>query len=144
MIEKIKVLTYAIFAYLNLDVEAFGLLMILMCVDSVLGVIKALRLKETFRFKTLLWGMILKLCFLIIPLTVAVLGKTLGYDFHIAVSIVMSILSVAEGYSILGNIYVIKNKERLDRVDIISALIRSIRNLLKALIDNLLKKLETI
>ena len=87
MLEKLKLLTYAAFAYLNVDSEPFFILMVLMCIDTLLGAVKAVRLGQKFNFRTMLIGYMMKLCFLIIPLTVALMGKALGYDFHHPVSI---------------------------------------------------------
>ena len=141
MLEKIKLLVYGIFTYLNIDTEAFAILMILMCIDSFIGAAKAIRLGYKFRFRTLLIGFSLKLCFLIIPLIVALLGKSLGYDFHYAVSITLSILSISEMYSVLGNIYAAKNKVEVDKLDVVSELLITLRRIMKKSLDSLLSKL---
>lgn len=144
MIGKIKLAIYAIFAYLDIGVEAFLILMAFMCADSAMGAIKAIRLGDTFSFKKMLWGFSLKLCFLIIPLVVALLGKAMGYDFSIAVDIVIKILTVAEAYSIFGNIYSAKNKVEVKKIDVISMLLISLRKMIKNAIDGLFKKLENL
>tara|TARA_R110001592_G_scaffold118461_1_gene320891 strand:+ start:208 stop:639 length:432 start_codon:yes stop_codon:yes gene_type:complete len=140
MLEKLKILLYALFAYLNIDSEPFFILMVLMCVDSVIGAIKAIRLGQVFSFTKMLTGITLKLCFLIIPLLIALMGKSLGYDFHHPVSIILSILSIAECYSILGNIYTAKNKRELARMDVISELLLVLRFALRKLVKSLMKK----
>lgn len=140
MLGKIKILTYFVFAYLGIEVETFLILMVFMVMDSVLGAIKALRLGNRFSFQKMLWGYTLKLCFLIIPLTLALLGKSLGYDFHSAVNITISILTVAEAYSIIGNIYAAKNKVEMEKLDAVSLLLIYIRKSIKKVLDILLNK----
>ena len=141
MLEKIKLLVYALFAYLNVDSEPFVILMILMCVDSTMGAIKAIRLSQRFSFRKMLWGITLKLTFLIIPLLIALMGKSLGYDFHHPVSIILSILSMSECYSILGNIYTAKNKIELDKLDVISELLLVLRFAVRKLVKSAIRKL---
>ena len=142
MLEKIKTLLYVIFAYLGIEIEAFAILMTFMCLDSILGAIKAMRLGEKFSFKKMLWGFTLKLCFLIIPLVIALLGKSVGYDFHSVVNVTISILTVAEAYSIVGNIYAAKNRVNVEKLDAISLLLINLRKAIKRMLDNLMGVLK--
>lgn len=142
MLEKARTLTYVLFAYLNIDTEPFFILMVLMCVDSFVGAVKAVRLGYRFSFKRLMIGFTLKLCFLIIPLIIALMGRQLGYDFHYAVSITLSILSISEMYSILGNIYTAKNKIELDKLDVISEILITLRYVLRRALYNILNRFD--
>ena len=142
MLEKCKILLYLIFGYLGIEVESFAILMIFMCLDSVLGAIKSVRLGERFSFSKMLWGFTLKLCFLIVPLVIALLGKSVGYNFHSVVNITISILTVAEAYSIIGNVYAAKNKVRVDKLDAISILLVNLRKIIKKTLDTLLSSLK--
>ena len=119
------------------------ILMVFMCLDSALGAFKAVRLGYKFKFKIMLIGFMLKLCFLIIPLTIALLGRALGYDFGIVVNISISVLIVSEAYSILGNIYAAKNKKKIDKIDAVSMLLIGLRKFLKNILTNLISKIET-
>jgi len=141
--EKVKYLCYAIFTYLNLNQETFSILMILMCIDSLLGAVKAVRLGRDFQFKTMLWGITMKLIFLMIPVTLALMAKSLGYDFVVAINIVMAILTVSEGYSIMGNIYMAKNKVILKKMDVVSGLLIAIRAGLSRTLSSLIGKVES-
>lgn len=145
VVSIIKLGLYGFFAWLGISVEAFGILIILMCIDSGVGVIKALRLGKEFSFSKLLWGFILKLCFLVIPLVVALLGKSLGYDSAtMVVNLVVSILSVSEGYSIFGNLYSAKNRVEVKKVDVVSMLLKSLRVALMKTIKRSIKKIEQV
>ncbi len=144
MVEKLRYFFYIIFAYLNLEHEVFGILMILMLIDSCLGALKAVRVGLKFRFKTLLWGITMKLIFLLIPVVLALTAKSLGYDFTIAIQIVLSILTVSEVYSIMGNIYMAKNKVIIEKVDVISSMIIAIRKALARLVKGFLHKMGDV
>tara|TARA_R110002012_G_scaffold289897_1_gene483268 strand:- start:274 stop:726 length:453 start_codon:yes stop_codon:yes gene_type:complete len=143
MLEKIKLSLYVILSYLSIDVEAFGILMILMCFDSIVGAVKSVRLGKDFKFKIMLWGISMKLIFLMIPVTLALMARGLGYDFTIAVNIVISILTVSEGYSILGNIYMAKNKIKIKRMDMVSSLLMTLRKLMSKIFKELIEKLDS-
>lgn len=143
-LDKLKVLLYGLFAYLQIDQESVGILVALMCLDTVFGAIKAVRLGKKFSFKELLIGFILKLSILIIPLVVALLGKQVGYDLTIVVDIVMTILSISEAISIFGNIYSARTRKEIKKIDFISMLLISLRNSLKSIGEVLFEKLERI
>ena len=141
MLEKIKLSAYAIFAYLNIETEPFAILVILMILDTCLGAVKAVRFGQRFSFRLLIIGYSMKLVFLIIPLTVALMGKALGFDFGVVVGVTLSILSISELYSIFGSIYSIKNKKEVDKLDVVSELLATFRKMLKNYLDILMKKL---
>lgn len=142
--EQLKLAVYGFFVWLNISIEVFTILMVLMLLDSILGGVKAVRLGKKFSFKVMLWGISLKLCFLIVPLIIALLGKQMEQDFSIAVDIVIKILSVSEVYSIFGNIYSAKNKVEVKKLDAISLLLKSLRKSLEILVKRLIEKLEQI
>ena len=142
IITILKISIYGFLSWVNIDQESFNILIILMTIDSFVGVIKAIRVGGNFSFKKLLWGFCLKLCFLIIPLIVALLAKTIGYNFSSAVNVVITILSVSEGYSALGNIYSVKNRVEVKRVDIISMLLKSLRLSLMSMVVKGVTKIE--
>lgn len=144
MLEKVKVVVYLLFAYLGVEVEAFVILMTFMSIDSFMGGIKAIRLGDKFSFSKMLWGITLKLCFLVVPLVIALLGKSVGYDFHAGVNVTISILTVAEAYSIIGNIYSAKNRSQVNRVDVVSLMLINLRKVLKKTLEGLLGKVSKI
>jgi hypothetical protein len=141
-LDKIKYLAYMAFTYLSIDKEVFGILLVLMCMDSVVGAVKSVRLGEEFRFKIMLWGITMKMIFLMIPVVLALMGKSLGYDFTNAVSVTMAILTVSEGYSIISNIHMAHTRERVRKMDIISTLLITIRDTMKRFAKSLLHRVE--
>tara|TARA_B100000780_G_C20875459_1_gene348209 strand:+ start:95 stop:538 length:444 start_codon:yes stop_codon:yes gene_type:complete len=144
MLEKLRVLIYLAFAYLGIEVEAFAILMAFMSMDSLMGGIKAIRLGEKFSFSKMLWGITLKLCFLVVPLVIALLGKSVGYNLQAGVNVTISILTVAEAYSIIGNIHSAKNKYSVNRIDVVSLMLINLRKVLKRTLEGLLGKLGNL
>lgn len=140
--DEIKAALYSASLFLNINLEIVQILMILMAIDTVFGIIKALALGEQFDFKILFFGFCTKILILLIPMVLALVGKGLGYDFTPLVSGVMKVLVIAEGFSIITSMYVIKTKEKVKNVDVISMLLSSIRKGLMGTINIMLRKIE--
>lgn len=142
-IAQIKVLIYTMFMWLEIDINVVKVLFYLMVIDTVLGIIKTFRLNQKFSFKRLSIGFVSKLSVLLIPMTVALIGKGLSYDFRWFVTAIMNILIVSDGISIFSNAIAIRNKKEVENIDIITALLNTIRlNLLK-LASNIFKDIES-
>lgn len=131
------------FMWLEIDINVVKVLFYLMVIDTVLGIIKTFRLNQKFSFKRLSIGFVSKLSVLLIPMTVALIGKGLSYDFRWFVTAIMNILIVSDGISIFSNAIAIRNKKEVENIDIITALLNTIRlNLLK-LASNIFKDIES-
>lgn len=140
---EIKTLVYVIFTFLNIDMDIVKILSILMAVDTTLGAIKALYLKELrFTFKKLLWGIVSKSTVLLIPMLLALVSLGLGYDFKWVVDIVLKILIVSEGISSITNILSIKEEKNIENTDYVSKLLHAIRDFLKNKMEGLIKRFE--
>jgi len=140
--DEIKAALYSTALFLNINLEIVQILMLLMALDTIFGIAKALRLGDQFNFGILFWGFSTKLLILIIPMVLALVGKGLGYDFTPLVDGVMKVLVLAEGFSIFTSMYVIKTKEKVKNVDVVSMLLSSIRKGFMSTINVLLKKIE--
>lgn len=128
---QIKTLIYGLFVYLKIDTEPILVLTVLMCIDTLLGIIKVIRLKpNTFSAKDLFLGFGSKLAFLLLPLTLALIGKNLHYDFTMLVVVAIKILTISEGISIISNLISIKTKKEIENYDIITGFLKYIRTLL--------------
>lgn len=137
-----KSLLYALFIYLGIKTGIVKILFYLMVIDSVLGVLKALSLKEKISLKKLIWGMVSKLSVLIIPMILALMAKGLSLDFNYFVVIVLDILIVNEGISCITNILSIKTKKKIENTDYITKMIEAIRRGLMNVINRLLGNIE--
>lgn len=139
----IKVAVYSFFAYLGIDTNVVEILFILMCVDTMLGGAKAVRLGQQFSFKKLLWGMVTKLSVLVIPMVIALVAKGLSFDFKWFVLAILNILIVAEGFSAISNILSIKTKKHVENVDFISMMLKTIRKGLASVASKMLSGIQS-
>lgn len=138
LVEWLKGAMYAMCLYLGVKTGSVEILILLMGIDSLLGIIKALRLGRSFSFKVLGWGIISKFCVLIFPLTVALLGKGVDMDLGVTVVIVMNLLIANEGISIITNILSIKTKKEIKNDDYVTIGLNAVRELLKSLAEKIL------
>lgn len=140
---EIKAGIYTSFIFLNISADIVHILMILMLFDTGFGIVKSLTMNERFSFKILWFGLISKILILLIPMTLALVGKGLKiYDFTPLVDTVLRVLIVAEGFSIITSMYVIKTKKKVENIDIISMLLIAIRKGLLSVIKMCLKTVE--
>ena len=142
IIEALKIAFYALFAYLEIPIESFLILVVFICLDTFFGALASFRLGNKFDFKVLYWGFFLKIAMLIIPLIVALLAKGLHMNFSIIVVLTIKILTVSEFYSCLGNLYIAKNKKEINRIDVVSLILISLRKMTKNFIEKSLIKID--
>ncbi len=143
---QIKTLIYGMFIFLNIDIDLTKILVYLMIIDTVLGALKAIRLRDKdddFSVSSLFWGVCSKCLYLIVPFTLALISKGLGYiNFIILADIAIKLLIVAEGISIMGNAYTIKTKKKIKNVDFVSMLILTIRKMLIGIFEKINENLK--
>jgi hypothetical protein len=136
---------YGLFVYLEIDIDMIKVLGVFLLIDTVSGILKTIRWNfKKFSFTRLLWGVVLKLGILIIPLIVAFLGKGLQYDLGFGVEISIKILILSELFSFAGNFYTLRTGIVLKDIDFISLALLSIRAGAKKQIDKLLKLIESM
>ena len=133
----VKTFLYGVFLFLDIDTDIVKILAILMAVDTVLGIFKAVRLKRKISFKRLVWGMITKVSVLIVPMILALVARALSFDFSWFVNAVLNILVLSEAFSAITNIISIKDAKELENTDFITKLLHSIRAGLSKLINKL-------
>jgi len=137
----VKTTMYVLFVFLGIKTMVVEVLFYLMVIDSLLGIAKALRLNEMFSFQVLAWGMVSKISLLIVPITIALMAKGVGFDLSYFVVAILNALVVNEGISCITNIITIKTGKRLENTDYITQLLNSIR---KALIKIATRTIDTI
>ena len=125
----------SLIAALGLDVTKFFILSFLMVLDLVTGTTKSYVRKEDTTSRRLSAGFLSKVMVLLIPLTVAIMAKGLEVDMRWLVTFTISILIVAEAYSVVGNIYTIKTGETVKEIDAVSAIVKALGRFL----ENMLK-----
>lgn len=138
----LKAFLYGLFVSLDINVDTVKILTALMVMDTVLGILKALRLEQQFSFNILTWGFVTKLAVLIVPMTLGLVGKALTFDFTWFIDATLDILVLSEGFSIITNVLAIREKKHIKNTDIMTKLLNVIRNGLMRIINQLLSTVE--
>ena len=125
----------SIITYLEIDISKLVILSLLMMFDLFTGTVKAFSIQEDITSRRLSAGFLSKVMVLLIPLTVAIMAKGLEVDMRWLVTFTISILIVAEAYSVVGNIYTIKTGETVKEIDAVSAFVKALGRFL----ENILK-----
>lgn len=116
-------------AYLGLDAEKLTILALLMGIDMITGTIKAYVVKSDITSRRWIAGFLSKMVVLLVPFTIALMAKGVDFDIKWFVGLCISILVVAEAYSIVGNIHTIKTGEAVREIDAVSAIIQALRKI---------------
>ncbi len=121
--------------FLEIDAKKLSILVVLMCIDMLTGTFKAYRTKENITSCRLIAGFLSKLVVLLVPFTIALMAKGVDFDVKWFIGFSLSIMVIAEAYSILGNIYTFKTGEAVSEIDAVSAIIKVLRNFLENMIE---------
>lgn len=120
--------------YLGIDKEKLAILAILMSIDMVTGTIKAYVTKTDITSRRWVAGFLSKMVVLLVPFTIALMAKGVDFDIKWFVGLCISILVVAEAYSIVGNIHTIKTGEVVREIDAVSAIVQALRKIFENLL----------
>jgi hypothetical protein len=149
MFAEIKLAIYAFtagcLAYFGIPAEAYGLLALLIVLDTLTGSLKAIVLSpRSFTSADLRNGVLAKLLLLLIPLVVAIVSKSVPQPFDAmvlsSVAGSIGILAVSEAYSILSNVGAIVSKKGGSEMDGVSFVISKLLSIFKAMLDALSKR----
>lgn len=121
--------------FLEIDAKKLSILVVLMCIDMLTGTFKAYRTKENITSRRWIAGFLSKLVVLLVPFTIALMAKGVDFDVKWFIGFSLSIMVIAEAYSILGNIYTFKTGEAVTEIDAVSAIIKVLRNFLENMIE---------
>jgi phage-related holin len=129
----IKNITYVIAALIGVEqgvVEAFAALLIL---DVVTGVAASAKIDgwRSITSHRLGFGVLAKLLFILVPVSIALAGKVVGQDLQVIVSSSLSVLALSEAYSVIANLYAIHYGKRVPEFDALSIVLKNIFNLLE-------------
>ena len=121
--------------FLEIDTKKLSILVVLMCIDMLTGTLKAYRTKENITSRRWIAGFLSKLVVLLVPFTIALMAKGVDFDVKWFIGFSLSIMVIAEAYSILGNIYTFKTGEAVAEIDAVSAIIKVLRNFIENMIE---------
>lgn len=121
--------------FLEIDTKKLSILVVLMCIDMLTGTLKAYRTKENITSRRWIAGFLSKLVVLLVPFTIALMARGVDFDVKWFIGFSLSIMVIAEAYSILGNIYTFKTGEAVAEIDAVSAIIKVLRNFIENMIE---------
>lgn len=124
--------TYILAAFVGVSYDAYAAFAVLMLLDVITGVLASAQTMgwRSVTSKRLSFGLISKLLLLLIPLSIALAGRSAGVDMSSIIASSFFILTVSELYSVIGNIYAVKTGRRVPEFDAISVILGHIRNLI--------------
>jgi len=142
IINYIKSAFAAVALFISVDVDLLYFLPIIMCIDALFGIIASHKMKEKFVMKKFQWGFLSKFALLLLPVIIALIGTGIGYDLTLVIDWAIKLLFIAEGYSILGNMYTMRTGKRPIEVDLISLAILWGRKLVVKLFNSTMVNIE--
>lgn len=129
----IKNLLYVPAFLLGMEMHSFTILLVFILADMVTGIWRVAVVSGAHEIRSAhaINGLVSKLLFAIIPLTVAYTGQGIGVDLIPFATGTLSILILATGYSIIGNIYTIRTGIVVKEFDAVRLILNAFRKLLE-------------
>jgi len=135
-------LAVVVFEYLQISTIQFSILWLLMIIDFMAGISKQWVLNPVDITSHRAWLWILKKAWTLISVIVVamMLSAVWPWDSEKYVIAMVSLLIMAETYSILQNIYVIRTGEKITEYDVVSKVIKWVWEVISDTIEKTLKK----
>jgi len=131
---------FALFEYLRIPQEQITILGILMIIDFATGVGKQFRIDRRKITSHAAWiGGIKKIATLIAVFSIALIFKGIGLNGDTVIAGTLAIFIMAEGYSIIQNVYAIRTGKVLPEFDAISLVLKSLGDYMKYRIERAVK-----
>lgn len=125
-----------ILIYLGIKADVLGIYALLLILDFITGVVKAWRVPSmSVKSSIAISGLIAKLIMIMIPVVLGLLLRVVNKNESGLIDAVVGILCLAEGYSILGNIYSIRTREKHEEWDAVSGIIMLIKKRIRKAIQ---------
>lgn len=122
---------WGILEYFGMTQETLIILTVMLILDRVFGIVDAY-IQETLESKLMVTGLVKKLTRWCIPFIVIAVIRGAGFDnIDLISTTILSILIVAEWYSVIGHIYSINYKEKLPELDALKLLLQRLGKLFK-------------
>jgi phage-related holin len=120
------------------DSNAAGILLALMVVDTVFGIISSAIVDggQSIKSRIAIRGIIAKCMIFIIPSVLYWTGVGAGVDFKLIAEGMMSMIILAETYSIMGHIYTVNTGKRQTEFDAVTYILNKIQRMLRLLIED--------
>lgn len=127
-----------ILEYFGMSQETLIILTAMLLLDRIFGVIDAY-IQWTLQSKIMVTWLVKKMTRWCLPFIVIAVMRWAWFDkVELVATVLLSILIVAEWYSVIGHIYSINYKEQLPEIDAMKALFEWISKLFKQKVDETL------
>ena len=127
----------ALMHYLGLDAEVMMIFSTLLVLDIITGWFKTIAVGEKPKSWRLANGIISKVVLILVPLVMAAVAKAVhDIDVRVLFYVVVDALILSEAYSIIGNIYTINTGNKVEEFDVLSKILKLIRNSLNRLLQD--------
>lgn len=129
---------WVILEYFWMSQETLIILTVMLLLDRIFWVIDAY-IQGTLQSKLMVTWLVKKLTRRMLPFIVIAIMRWAGFDdIDLIATIILSILIVAEGYSVVWHIYSINYWEQIMEIDALKLMFEWIANLLRTKIDETL------
>lgn len=129
-----------ILEYFWMSQETLIILTVMLLLDRAFWIINAY-IQETLESKLMVTGLVKKLTRWCLPFIVIAVLRGAGFEHvDLIATTILSILIVAEWYSVIWHIYSINYKEQLPEIDCLKILIEQIASLFKKKAEDLTKE----
>ena len=129
---------WVILEYFGMSQETLIILTVMLVLDWLFWIINAY-IQGNLQSKLMVTGLVKKLTRWMLPFIVIAVIRWAGFEHVDLISTaLLSILIVAEGYSVIGHIYSINYKETLPEIDALKSLVEWIAKLFRGKIEDTL------
>lgn len=138
LVKHISYFLAFIIGTVGLATEAFAIFGVLIVLDTITGVIRTIRIRggQSFTSLQLTGGVVSKGLIISVPLVIAWAGRGAGIDLTLVATGVLSVLILAEAYSILGNIHAIHLRRDVKEFDAVAWILSKVRDNLETYLKN--------
>lgn len=131
---------WVILEYFWMSQETLIILTVMLLLDWIFWVINAY-IQWTLQSKLMVTGLVKKLTRWCLPFIVIAVMRWAGFEkVELVATVMLSILIVAEWYSVIWHIYSINYKENLPEIDCLKILFNWLGKLFKSKLDDLMPK----
>jgi phage-related holin len=109
----------------------------LMVVDFATGILTSYEIdgREAITSRKMTMGAIAKALILLVPFVLILTARGIGVDILFFVQGSISMLVLAETYSIMGNVYAFKTGQRTKEIDAVSFVLKKIKDMILSLLS---------
>lgn len=133
---------WGILEYFGMSQETLIILTVMLILDWIFWIVDAY-IQETLESKLMITGLVKKLTRWCIPFIVIAVIRGAGFEnIELISTTILSILIVAEWYSVIGHIYSINYKEKLPELDALKLLLQRLGKLFKWKVEETLPPKE--